>query len=105
MIRRPPRSTLFPYTTLFRSQRDAECVRIEPPVHAWVVETDRGANVIGAKSSVGSAGNIGSGTGHARRERPPGAETDRAVELPIAEQPAHQAIAAEEGLVPPERQL
>ena len=22
MIRRPPRSTLFPYTTLFRSQRD-----------------------------------------------------------------------------------
>src|SRR2546427_11844484 len=24
MIRRPPRSTLFPYTTLFRSQGDAE---------------------------------------------------------------------------------
>src|SRR3712207_9504435 len=24
MIRRPPRSTLFPYTTLFRSERDAE---------------------------------------------------------------------------------
>src|SRR3712207_7282336 len=24
MIRRPPRSTLFPYTTLFRSQRDIE---------------------------------------------------------------------------------
>src|SRR3712207_7563791 len=24
MIRRPPRSTLFPYTTLFRSQEDAE---------------------------------------------------------------------------------
>src|SRR2546430_12931712 len=24
MIRRPPRSTLFPYTTLFRSQRQAE---------------------------------------------------------------------------------
>src|SRR5689334_24703235 len=24
MIRRPPRSTLFPYTTLFRSQRNAE---------------------------------------------------------------------------------
>src|SRR5438034_4792599 len=23
MLRRPPRSTLFPYTTLFRSQRDA----------------------------------------------------------------------------------
>src|SRR2546430_4296785 len=25
MIRRPPRSTLFPYTTLFRSRRGAEC--------------------------------------------------------------------------------
>src|SRR3712207_8753502 len=24
MIRRPPRSTLFPYTTLFRSQRDTQ---------------------------------------------------------------------------------
>src|SRR3712207_6847347 len=24
MIRRPPRSTLFPYTTLFRSEQDAE---------------------------------------------------------------------------------
>src|SRR2546430_12535163 len=24
MIRRPPRSTLFPYTTLFRSQRDVQ---------------------------------------------------------------------------------
>src|SRR2546425_8917591 len=27
MIRRPPRSTLFPYTTLFRSQRLAELER------------------------------------------------------------------------------
>src|SRR2546428_7783503 len=26
MIRRPPRSTLFPYTTLFRSQLDLHCV-------------------------------------------------------------------------------
>src|SRR5438876_11133798 len=25
MIRRPPRSTLFPYTTLFRSRHDAAC--------------------------------------------------------------------------------
>src|SRR3712207_8417822 len=28
MIRRPPRSTLFPYTTLFRSQRNAGTVDI-----------------------------------------------------------------------------
>src|SRR5689334_23957235 len=27
MIRRPPRSTLFPYTTLFRSERDVETAR------------------------------------------------------------------------------
>src|SRR2546429_3134691 len=27
MIRRPPRSTLFPYTTLFRSIRDGVCCR------------------------------------------------------------------------------
>src|SRR3712207_7250096 len=28
MIRRPPRSTLFPYTTLFRSQLVRHCLRI-----------------------------------------------------------------------------
>src|SRR6266511_6026643 len=32
MIRRPPRSTLFPYTTLFRSQ-----VHRQPDDRAWVV--------------------------------------------------------------------
>src|SRR5260221_3301872 len=31
MIRRPPRSTLFPYTTLFRSHK----------IHVWDVETAR----------------------------------------------------------------
>src|SRR2546428_6095842 len=39
MIRRPPRSTLFPYTTLFRSvhpraRRDAPRARRAPPVRA-----------------------------------------------------------------------
>src|SRR5258708_20718672 len=29
MIRRPPRSTLFPYTTLFRSQSHPEAIRVE----------------------------------------------------------------------------
>src|SRR5690349_22340890 len=28
MIRRPPRSTLFPYTTLFRSNRSTRCARV-----------------------------------------------------------------------------
>src|SRR2546422_5360566 len=31
MIRRPPRSTLFPYTTLFRSLLDGQC-RLLPPL-------------------------------------------------------------------------
>src|SRR3712207_9085697 len=31
MIRRPPRSTLFPYTTLFRSERSLQEVRIANP--------------------------------------------------------------------------
>src|SRR2546429_5135073 len=38
MIRRPPRSTLFPYTTLFRSQIDD--VLSQPDVHAVVVCTE-----------------------------------------------------------------
>src|SRR2546423_1963963 len=47
MIRRPPRSTLFPYTTLFRSQsrrplnlRSREIIRApaEDGVDSWVVE-------------------------------------------------------------------
>src|SRR5438093_4507965 len=43
MIRRPPRSTLFPYTTLFRSwHQDATYFGLEPPlqVTAWVALTD-----------------------------------------------------------------
>src|SRR5438132_8121624 len=31
MIRRPPRSTLFPYTTLFRSRREREQKEIQRP--------------------------------------------------------------------------
>src|SRR3712207_6996548 len=33
MIRRPPRSTLFPYTTLFRSGRDDPEVHLHPVTH------------------------------------------------------------------------
>src|SRR5438034_1523014 len=38
MIRRPPRSTLFPYTTLFRSRRDrrpARCSRRRASPRSW----------------------------------------------------------------------
>src|SRR3712207_7715645 len=39
MIRRPPRSTLFPYTTLFRSEREVEPPYGTPPLPTsiWVV--------------------------------------------------------------------
>src|SRR3712207_8407611 len=42
MIRRPPRSTLFPYTTLFRS----ELAQRERRVHAAVVEFDSLADAV-----------------------------------------------------------
>jgi len=46
MIRRPPRATLFPYTTLFRSRADA--LGAKPPHHfpTWV------ARVFGGESGV-----------------------------------------------------
>src|SRR3712207_7915774 len=39
MIRRPPRSTLFPYTTLFRSARDAD---VRQPQVGLVAAADHG---------------------------------------------------------------
>src|SRR3712207_9203593 len=39
MIRRPPRSTLFPYTTLFRSTHDRYFL---DNVAQWILELDRG---------------------------------------------------------------
>src|SRR2546430_17282761 len=44
MIRRPPRSTLFPYTTLFRSI--AECIARAPGGPNHVLVTDREAEHI-----------------------------------------------------------
>src|SRR2546430_15399963 len=42
MIRRPPRSTLFPYTTLFRSRRDGQFQQLgENPTYL----TDNAANI------------------------------------------------------------
>src|SRR5258707_2583149 len=40
MIRRPPRSTLFPYTTLFRSEADAACqgIAVEGGASALLAE-------------------------------------------------------------------
>src|SRR2546422_8607468 len=41
MIRRPPRSTLFPYTTLFRSH-ERRCLPALPPGQVLLGETIRG---------------------------------------------------------------
>src|SRR2546422_11728212 len=41
MIRRPPRSTLFPYTTLFRSHRRADLRRRECSTHLVFLPGDR----------------------------------------------------------------
>src|SRR2546422_8464196 len=41
MIRRPPRSTLFPYTTLFRSQKSGDATRSQyPAYHMWYSTRD-----------------------------------------------------------------
>src|SRR5258706_5154368 len=50
MIRRPPRSTLFPYTTLFRSPADParDVRRPRPHVHVVRVEEVLGPEVVGA---------------------------------------------------------
>src|SRR2546430_11351626 len=56
MIRRPPRSTLFPYTTLFRS----------PASHKWRPSNERSAGRTG-----GFSGERRRPAGHARRGRVP----------------------------------
>src|SRR2546426_6787010 len=41
MIRRPPRSTLFPYTTLFRSLQHVEVIDVDPLRRLWAEIDDR----------------------------------------------------------------
>src|SRR5690349_24209686 len=57
MIRRPPRSTLFPYTTLFRSQRDAFTAQVlaqgprrEQPIQAELHRALPSSNTVNARS-------------------------------------------------------
>src|SRR5258708_28394295 len=42
MIRRPPRSTLFPYTTLFRSCNDKQVTKDTPPTFLVHTSEDKG---------------------------------------------------------------
>src|ERR1035441_536419 len=69
MIRRPPRSTLFPYTTLFRSIPLAEVpCRTTPLAAPRSVGSDRGAQSKPARGSRNLAGLAleGKNTGHRR---------------------------------------
>src|SRR2546422_4002195 len=47
MIRRPPRSTLFPYTTLFRSDPDRGVGVLAPQILAELVPQVRGGVALG----------------------------------------------------------
>src|SRR2546422_8137714 len=47
MIRRPPRSTLFPYTTLFRSAFADEILAHRGPVAAWLHARHPSWHVVG----------------------------------------------------------
>src|SRR5256886_843861 len=57
MIRRPPRSTLFPYTTLFRSQDNVQLPRVymgwltSPIYKPGDAEADLGATILGGGKS------------------------------------------------------
>src|SRR2546425_7688942 len=62
MIRRPPRSTLFPYTTLFRSRREEvqvdvdrepECAQVDPEAVHFLEPDDvrpRAGDLVGERS-------------------------------------------------------
>src|SRR3712207_6912719 len=47
MIRRPPRSTLFPYTTLFRSLDAGLAVDADPDLHLVVADLEDGLAALG----------------------------------------------------------
>src|SRR3712207_7261500 len=54
MIRRPPRSTLFPYTTLFRSFEVGQLVRDVEAIVRPLVEKNGNALVVACPDEVGS---------------------------------------------------
>src|SRR6266436_5558902 len=82
MIRRPPRSTLFPYTTLFRSAaaRDAAASRAGlsrrlREAHLAVRDLARACRCAGADDQI-------LGADHDRRDRACGADAPRSAEIP-----------------------
>src|SRR5258708_14896354 len=54
MIRRPPRSTLFPYTTLFRSYKSSKCISPWKITYAiWLTRFGHGRTYIGTSRQSG----------------------------------------------------
>src|SRR5689334_23787580 len=65
MIRRPPRSTLFPYTTLFRSiggtdnfGTDDELIMFDPTFQTWTTVAEMPTDRDSIAAAVGSDGRI-----------------------------------------------
>src|SRR5260221_5104311 len=59
MIRRPPRSTLFPYTTLFRSDNWARFRLVSTPRRVWSARTPTRLTIaIGSTAPPGSASSL-----------------------------------------------
>src|SRR2546427_8657395 len=67
MIRRPPRSTLFPYTTLFRSLRRGVGVRRLPRIGVWAGGRTR--RHVGVPETRMGGGKRETGNGIRRRDR------------------------------------
>src|SRR3712207_7572273 len=72
MIRRPPRSTLFPYTTLFRSCRDVALQDPAAGADPLVGGVEAGGEVVvgddGRRQGVADVGDHGAGRCHQRSE-------------------------------------
>src|SRR3712207_7383406 len=58
MIRRPPRSTLFPYTTLFRSTQGALTTTRQPPAAGAFIEQYDGFSVPRCQNRCDPAGRL-----------------------------------------------
>src|SRR5205085_1354925 len=95
IIRRPPRSTLFPYTTLFRSQARADrvlCGAALAARHAAVAQEGPTCRCIGAAARARAAAarrrRDPVAVGRHPQARRPAVAVPRAAELPARRQPA-----------------
>src|SRR3712207_7457686 len=84
MIRRPPRSTLFPYTTLFRSGLQSETPRRRPPTLGGRAAGARRGHVPVREDAEAAPRSEAASRGHAgppRRRRQPARSEEHTSEL------------------------